>query len=120
MSLPGSSESLPIEPVWRVACPGCGKENASKGIPPNWDPCARCGCELTTLGRLAFRAEADYLLAVAALREGDHASAAELAFKSWELMHSRRAASVGLLANAALGNLSAAADWAASRGLIPR
>jgi hypothetical protein len=81
-----------------IRCPSCRKVSSIPLPPPEIFDCPRCRCELAPLARI--RGEAASLLrrARANLLRGAHAQALAAASSSWNLRHSRAAASIAFVA----------------------
>ena len=90
-----------------VVCPACGKTNdlSAPGA------CSRCGCDLSSLARIATGAVWHLKAAARQLRSGNWEEAFEHAEQSWCLRHSPRAARLASLAMMALGRSRDALHW---------
>ena len=89
----------------RLSCPACGKANADQSA------CARCGCELGDLHRIARMATLCLDEAKRALTQGDYLRASRESGRSFQFRRSTEAARLAFLANAAAGRTDAALQW---------
>lgn len=88
-----------------LTCPACGKPGQADAA------CARCGCDLSALQRVAAAAAAALAKAQTALREADWSAALDWAEDSWRLLHSTEAARLAFLAAGAQGQTARALRW---------
>ncbi len=100
---PGSSPGV------EIACPACRKSSLVSDAAQA--ACARCGCDLGTLARIAAAADSSCRRAAAALRQGEAATALSHATRAWELRRSPAAAALAALASAVSGDLTAIQEW---------
>ncbi|MBX3744091.1 MAG: hypothetical protein KF833_02175 [Verrucomicrobiae bacterium] len=88
-----------------IRCPACNKTGQAEAR------CARCGCELTELRRIAVAARVHWRMGMEALRQGVWTEALDRAGRSWAMRHSADAARLGFLAAGAAGDSVAACQW---------
>lgn len=88
-----------------IVCPACNKPNLLEPA------CPRCGCDLSVLHKIAAAAGARLAAARAALASRDWSGALTEAGRSWDLVHTRKSARMGVLAAAAAGDSAQALRW---------
>lgn len=88
-----------------IQCPACKKMNL------HTDRCARCGCDLTALERIARAGRNRLALGREALRSGKAEAALEQAALSWRLKKSRAAAKLAFLACLMMKDFTQARKW---------
>jgi uncharacterized membrane protein YvbJ len=76
-----------------LTCPACGKKISSELN------CPRCGCEINNLHEIANASVNIYDDSCDLLRKGLTHDALKSAEKSWELVHSEKAAAVAFVAS---------------------
>lgn len=102
-----------------IACPACGKKDASTSIAGRFettatgDTCGRCGCDLSALRDVRNAAWALLVLAKTAMADGAWAVALAHATRSWALARSSRSARLACLAAAAVGDADSLTRWRA-------
>jgi hypothetical protein len=89
----------------RIRCPACGRANEDA------DPCARCGCDLSGLRRIADTAERELDRGSRALKQGRGREALARAETSWRLRKSPQAARLAFLASLLLHRTDEATQW---------
>lgn len=94
-----------------IACPACNKANQTE------PSCQRCGCDLTSLHEIEWRAQSSLAAAATALARRDWTQALNHAERSWELQHGLVSAQLASLAAAALGDAPRLSRW---RGRVRR
>ena len=94
-----------------IRCPSCGKI-AVCPLPPSDDfACQRCRCQLATLATIRAAAAAHLNCARAALLSHDFANALHSASASWDLRHSRAAATTAFIASTLGGDALQGCTW---------
>ena len=94
-----------------IACPTCRKVVSAPLPPPSDLACPRCQCGLHILATI--RMESAYFLRAArtALAQGDHSTALDAASTSWDLLHTRAAASIAFIAATLLSDTLEGIAW---------
>ena len=93
-----------------ITCPACGKRNDG-GI-----ECARCGCEISILERIARAAEQELRMGKECLVNGNAPEAFHHAESSWFLKKSPEAARLAFLACLAAADFRRVRRWYARAG----
>jgi len=88
----------------QITCPACGKKSDT-------ETCPRCNAELGTLRAIRAAAAAHLAAAQAKLSECAWDAALTHAQDSWSLLHTPQSARLACLATAALGDVTALAQW---------
>jgi len=108
---PDGGTSAEFGGALEIRCPSCRKAVATPLPVPDDLACPRCRCHLAILA--ALRSDADAFLREAreALRHGGHARALSAASTSWDLRHSRAAATLAFLAATLGGDALEGVAW---------